>query len=85
MLSNIASVSDKCPAGTYRNSSMATCTKCDTNTVSKTGAAFCTVCEPGTVANENKTKCGKLVSSKTTKPIPISCCIFSLKPQLNNP
>ena len=55
----LLSFSDKCPAGTYRNSSLSVCTNCSTNSVSETGATVCSPCKAGTVSNENRTVCGQ--------------------------
>ena len=48
-----------CSAGTYRNSSVTSCTKCAKNSITnQTGAASCTSCPEGTVSNEERTQCG---------------------------
>ena len=40
---------------------MSSCASCDENSVSTAGASSCTACDAGTVANDDLTKCGKLI------------------------
>ena len=58
-IQQFVSFSEKCPAGTYRNSGMTSCTQCEVNTISKAGTSSCTACAAGTVANKERTKCGE--------------------------
>ena len=48
-----------CPAGTWGNANMTSCTSCGVNTISDLGSYSCEPCAPGTESNENNTKCGK--------------------------
>ena len=49
-----------CPAGEYRDTSMAVCKTCPVNKVSKTeGLGKCEPCEVGTLANLDRTICGE--------------------------
>ena len=43
---------------------MSSCVSCDENSVSTAGASSCTACDAGTVANDDLTKCGKLIIPK---------------------
>ena len=51
-----------CPAGTYKDSSMAECEQCPPNTYSTESSGLCTACPQGSQANENRTQCGKSVA-----------------------
>ena len=52
----------ECVAGTYKDSSVTSCTKCAENSITdKTGAASCTSCSAGTVSNDERTQCGNVL------------------------
>ena len=58
-LYDLTHTSDECSAGTYRNSTVTSCTRCPENSISEqTGAASCTSCPAGTVSNDERTQCG---------------------------
>ena len=50
-------VTDPCPRGTYKDSSMSECKRCAENTVSDGGAVKCQHCSPGTVAGDDRVAC----------------------------
>ena len=53
---------DKCIAGTFRDSTVTSCTKCAENSISEqTGTASCTSCPTGKVSNEERTQCGNVL------------------------
>ena len=58
-IQQFVSFTEKCPAGTYRNSGMTSCTQCEDNTISTAKASSCTACPAGTEANEERTECGE--------------------------
>jgi len=48
----------ECSAGTYRSSTVTSCTKCPVNTITEqSGATSCTVCPAGTVSNDERIQC----------------------------
>ena len=50
----------KCSAGTYRDSTMSSCTKCPENKIAEQdGATACTSCSLGQVSNQERTQCGR--------------------------
>ena len=55
----IRCISVSCPAGTYRNSDVSSCSECEINSISTEGASSCAACAAGTVADKERTKCGE--------------------------
>ena len=54
------SISEPCPAGTYRPADQTECVPCAEGTFrTGTGAISCKSCNPGKQANSDKTQCGK--------------------------
>ena len=63
IVKQILQTSVECSAGTYRDSTVTSCTKCAENSISEqTGAASCTSCSAGTVSNDELTQCGNSTS-----------------------
>ena len=64
-----------CPAGTYKDSSMAECEQCPPNTYSTESSGLCAACSQGSQANEDRTQCGKIVVlSSHSKLCNAFCC-----------
>ena len=56
----IENPSVNCAAGTYRDSTMTTCTKCPENKIAELdGDKSCIPCSLGQVSNKERTQCGK--------------------------